>query len=193
MKITGEAVAMGASAGGLEAVKTILRCLDRDFRFPIFVCLHVAPDPDSSLAALLCRATGLVVMEAEDKQPIEEGRVYVAPGGYHLLVEKDYTFSLSVDERVNYSRPSIDVLFESAADAYRERLVGVLLTGASADGAKGLKAIQDLGGVVLAQDPETASQATMPRSGIQSTNTKNILALEEIGAALARMSKVDSK
>lgn len=160
------AVAIGASAGGLEAVSTILSALPPDFGPAVLVVIHVPPRQPSLLAELLGRRCALAVHEPDDKEPMLGGQVYLAPPDYHLLVERDRVLALSRDESVNYSRPSIDVLFESVAGSLAARSVGVLLTGASADGARGLRAIAIAGGLTAAQDPETAYVATMPRAAL---------------------------
>src|SRR4051794_23835899 len=152
-------VVMGASWGGLGALERVLGALPRSFRTPIAVAQHRSPDGGSEgLARLLGARTSIPVVDVEDKQPIEQGHVYLAPPDYHLYVEPD-GFSLSVDDAVLYSRPSIDVLFESAADVYRERLIAVVLTGANEDGAQGLATVKRLGGYAIVQNPVEAERA----------------------------------
>ena len=175
---------MGASWGGLAAVTRILRELPRDLGTAIAIAQHRRAGSGSALAEVLAHECALPVDEAEDKQPIEPNRVYVAPSDYHLLVEPGH-FALSVDERVQFARPSIDVLFESAADAYRERLLGVLLTGANDDGAAGLAAIRARGGCTVVQDPSTAERREMPDSAIAAGGAVTVLPLEQIGSFLA--------
>ncbi len=179
-----KAIVIGASAGGLKAFFRILPKLPKDFPLPILIAQHLHQESDSLLVELLSPKVKLKVKEAVAHEPISPGTIYIAPPGYHLLVEPDYTTALSVDEAVNYSRPSIDVLFESAASVYKDHLIGILLTGANNDGAQGLKAIADYKGLVIVQDPSSAEVATMPAAGIQSTQTKNILSLEMISDLL---------
>ena len=173
-------IAIGASWGGLNAVSTLLRALEADAGAAVAVAQHRAPESPEGLAGLLQEQTQLVVREAEDKDPIEPGHVYLAPPDYHLLVERGGTLALSTDDRVQYARPSIDVLFESAAEAYRERCIGVVLTGLNEDGAEGLARIKELGGVAIVQDPRTAERGEMPAAAIAATNADVILPLEEI-------------
>jgi two-component system, chemotaxis family, protein-glutamate methylesterase/glutaminase len=177
-----ELIAVGASWGGLRAVGDILNALPDDFHPAVVVAQHRRADP-ADLAGLLATRTRLPVSDVDDKDPIEPGRVYLAPPGYHLLIERGH-FSLSTDPPVNYARPSIDVLFESAADVYRERLIGVVLTGANEDGAAGLARIKRLGGVAIVQDPRTAERGEMPSAAISATSADAILPLEEIGPFL---------
>ena len=179
------AVVMGASAGGIEALRIVLRAVPANFVAPIIVIQHFPADSTMSLPALLASECRLPVIEAVDKAPIECGRIYIASPGYHLLIEKERTIGLSADELVNWARPSIDVLFESAARVYKELLVGVLLTGANSDGANGLKAIKKLGGYVIVQDPETSEAAAMPSAAIKATPVDFVGSLEEIGGLLA--------
>ena len=151
-----EAVVIGASAGALEALSNLLPALPADYRLPILIVVHLPPDKTSLLAELLRARCAIRVREAEDKEPIEPGVAYFAPPDYHLLVEQDKRLSLSDDEPVLFSRPSIDVLFESAADAYGGGLIGVVLTGANSDGANGLRAVVEAGGVAVVQKPGSA-------------------------------------
>lgn len=180
-------VVAGASAGGLQALLAVLGQLPADYRLPIVITQHLHGSDEGRLAELLDRQLGLTVCEAADKQPTEPGRVYLAPAGYHLLVERDASLSLSVDPKVNYSRPSIDVLFESAATAFGDALVGVILTGANEDGANGMARIRELGGVCIAQDPATAESPPMPEAAIARAGIEMVLPAQEIGALLARL------
>jgi two-component system chemotaxis response regulator CheB len=177
-----ELIVVGASWGGLRAVGDILNALPDDFHPSVVVVQHRRSDP-ADLAGLLATRTHLPVTDVNDKDPIEPGRVYLAPPGYHLLIEPGH-FSLSTDPPVQYARPSIDVLFESAADVYRERLIGVVLTGANEDGAAGLARIKRLGGVAVVQDPRSAERGEMPSAAISATSADAILPLEEIGPFL---------
>lgn len=182
-----KAVVIGASAGALESLLEILPVLPSDWPLPAMVVVHLPPDKDSVLAGLLGARSRVRVVEAEDKAPIEPGTVYVAPPGYHLLVEKSALLSLSSDEHVLYSRPSIDVLFESAADAFGASLVGLVLSGANQDGARGLRAIADAGGMALVQDPGSAFAREMPRAALRACPNARVLALRDIGPLLASL------
>ncbi len=178
------AIVIGASAGGISALKVVLSALSSTFPCPIFIVQHFPRDSKSILPKILAAECKIPVREGTDKMIIEKGCVYIAPPGYHLLVEADFTLALSLDELENWSRPSIDVLFESAAKVYRKNLVGVLLTGANSDGALGLKSIADRGGVTIVQDPDTAESRAMPNSGIQQAKVDYILSVEEIGSKI---------
>lgn len=177
-------IVVGASWGGLHAVGEILHSLPEDTDVPVVVAQHRRVEAvEGGLAGLLRNRTRLPVTDVTDKDPIEPGRVYLAPPDYHLLVQRGY-FSLSIDDKVNFARPSIDVLFQSAADAYRERLIGVILTGANEDGAAGLARIKELGGVAVVQEPATAERHEMPRAALAATHADAVLPLEEIGPFL---------
>ncbi|MBD7940506.1 chemotaxis protein CheB [Brevundimonas guildfordensis] len=174
------AVVIGASAGGVQALLALLPSLPADFPWPVLVVLHVPADRSNVLAGLFEAKCSLEVKEAEDKETVRPGVVYFAPSDYHLLIEENGDLALSSDEAINYSRPSIDVLFESAADAYGERLVGIILTGANNDGAAGLAAVAAAGGVALVQDPAAAYARTMPQAARQACNAALVLSLERI-------------
>jgi two-component system chemotaxis response regulator CheB len=177
-------ICIGASWGGLAAVSRILSDIPRDLGQAIVLAQHRHPDaPSSTLPELLGLQIARPVVDVEDKLPIEPGHVYVAPPDYHVLVERG-SFALSLEERVQYARPSIDVLFETAADAYRERAIGVILTGANEDGAAGLRRIKENGGVAIVQDPAQALRRSMPDAAIAATAADAILPLEEIGPFL---------
>ncbi len=179
-----ELVAIGASWGGLQAVQRVLRALPADFGAAVVVAQHrQAGSDERRLTHLLDSHTPLTVCEAEDKQELDRGTVYVAPADYHLLVDGG-RFALSLEERVQYARPSIDVLFESVAHAYREHAIGIVLTGANADGAAGLAAIKGNGGVAVVQDPATATRRSMPDAALAAAEADAILPLEEIGPFL---------
>ena len=152
--------------------------------------VHQPPDRESLLAGLLGERSQLPVREAEDKEPIEPGTVYLAPPDYHLLVEKDGHLSLSSEEPVHFSRPSIDVLFESAADAYGAGLVAAVLTGANSDGARGLRTVVDAGGTALVQRPDTAFASMMPAAALEACPSARTLTLQEIGEYLVHVAEV---
>ncbi|RWX45812.1 two-component system, chemotaxis family, response regulator CheB [Candidatus Electrothrix aarhusensis] len=178
------AIVVGASAGGVEAFVHIFSKLPALFSLPIIFVQHLHKDQENTLAQFYNDRALLKVEEAEEKERILPGHIYIAPPDYHLLIERDETFSLSVDEKVNYSRPSIDVLFESAAEVYGAELVGVLLTGANHDGSCGLQKIKEHGGLTLVEDPTTAKFPEMPRSALACTDVDYILPLEELGEFL---------
>jgi two-component system chemotaxis response regulator CheB len=178
------AIVIGASAGALEALSAILPALPEDFPAAVLIVVHLPPDKDSVLVSLLDSKCRLPVREAEDKECLEPGVVYCAPPDYHLLVETDRRLSLSSEEPVHYSRPSIDVLFMTAADAFRENLIGVVLTGANSDGAEGLQAIERAGGTALAQRPDTAQAPQMPSAALALCSHANALTLGEIAKFL---------
>ena len=180
-----QAVVIGGSAGGLSALCEILSHIPQFFPYPIIVVLHLDPRGGSQLPQLLEAHCRLMVKEAEDTEEIHPGWVYIAPSDYHLLVERDYTLSLSVDEPVNYSRPSIDVLFQSAAETYGPSLLGIVLTGASQDGSQGLLSIKEFGGIAIVQDPSGAQAPLMPSAAIQVAEIDYILKLADIGPFLA--------
>jgi two-component system chemotaxis response regulator CheB len=179
-----EAVVIGASAGALEALSVILPALPAGFRLPLLVVVHVPPDKRSVLAELFQAKCRIPVREAEDKEPIIDGTIYFAPPDYHLLVETDKGLSLSSDEPVLFSRPSIDVLFESAADAFGDALIAIVLTGANQDGAKGLKAVVEAGGIGLVQDPDGAFASTMPQAAIEMCPSARVMSLDAIAEHL---------
>jgi two-component system chemotaxis response regulator CheB len=176
-----EAIVIGASAGGLSALKSIFAHLPPEFRVPLIIVQHQPADFGDALALSLNRQCPVPVKEADEKEAVLPGKAYLAPANYHLLIEDDRTFSLSVDERVNFSRPSIDVLFETAAEVYRSGLMGIILTGASEDGSRGLKAVKDHGGLTLVQDPRSAEAEAMPLAAINTADPDLVLPLTEIG------------
>lgn len=161
-----EAVVMGVSAGGLDALQTILPALPVEFPLPILIVQHRHPDSDEGLSRVLNEASKICVKEAEEGEFLEAGTAYLAPPNYHVLVERDHSLVLTVDDPVNHARPSVDVLFESAADVFRDRLIGVILTGAGCDGAKGLYRIHALGGLTVVQDPSSALIPSMPQAAL---------------------------
>lgn len=181
-----EIVVVGTSWGGLAALRELIGGLSTEFALPLIIVQHRHRQSDHLLTTLLQDGTPLCVCEVEDKAPIVGGNVYVAPADYHLLVEDGY-FSLSTDEPVRYSRPSIDVAFASAADTYREHTVGVVLTGANADGARGLQRIFDRGGMAFVQQPATAESPTMPQAAIRCVPKARVQTIEEIAASLAAL------
>jgi two-component system chemotaxis response regulator CheB len=182
-------VVVGASLGGLEAVSKVLTALPETFPLPVVIAQHraAAPIADGDLSAIWQRHTSLPVCEADDKSAIEPGHVYVAPADYHLLIEARGLFALSTEGPVLWARPSIDVLFESAAVVYGAKVIGVVLTGASADGSQGMRAIRERGGCALVQEPSAAECDVMPRAVLAATAVNHVLALNEIGRVLGAL------
>ena len=182
-----EAVVIGASAGGFEALLAILKGLPATYPMPLVAVLHLPDNHESRLAELFGYRLSLQVREARDKESLAPGMLYFAPSGYHLLIENDHSFSLSCEERVSYARPSIDVLFDSAADAYGKSLAGILLTGANYDGAAGLAGMRGAGALTIVQDPSTAEVATMPEAAIRRMTPDLILPLAQIHSVLRQL------
>lgn len=184
-------VVVGASWGGLSAIRVLLGGLPAGFGAPVVVVQHRSSDSHpTAFRELLGASTTLGVCEVEDKQPLEPGRAYLAPPDFHTLVEGDH-LELSVEAAVSHSRPSIDVLFESAAEARRDDCVGVVLTGANADGAAGLARIAELGGAAIVQDPVTAERGEMPRAAAEAVPDAHVLPLEEIPVLLVELCGVE--
>lgn len=175
-----DAIVIGTSAGGLDALTIILPTLISELPVPVIIVQHISSSSDSFLITYFSKLCKLAVKEVEEKESLKPGCIYFAPPDYHVLVESDLTLSLSNEEKVNYSRPSIDVLFETASWAFGKRLIGLILTGANWDGAAGLKLIKKNGGLTLVQDPKTAMVARMPEAAIECFNPDHILPLEEI-------------
>lgn len=185
--MSGAFVVIGGSARGIEALESIFRQLPGDFAAPILIVEHLHPSEDGALARHLAHLTGLRVLEPNDKTLIEARHVYTAPANYHLLVERPGSISLSVDDRVNWSRPSIDVLFESAAHAWGSALVAVTLSGANADGAKGLRAVKVAGGRTIAQEPQDAVSPQMPLAAINTGAVDEVLRADSIAQRLVTL------
>ncbi|KAB0494244.1 chemotaxis protein CheB [Pseudomonas vancouverensis] len=185
-----EAIVIGASAGGVEALLNLLGPLREGFALPIIVVLHLPDERRSQLAEVFSRRVAMPVYEASDKTPVEAGTLYFAAPGYHLSVEHDRSFSLSLEPRVHHSRPAIDYLFESAADVYGDALAAVLLTGANHDGARGLAQVKQHGGLTIVQDPQEAQVATMPRAALNLHQPDHILPLGGIGRLLVELERI---
>ena len=181
-----ELIVVGCSLGGMKAIQTILLGLPKEFCIPIVVAQHRHRRSNEELPSFFRRTTHMRVVDADDKQWIKPSTVYLAPADYHLLVAKG-ELNLSVDDAVRFSRPSIDVLFESAADAYGSAVIGVILTGANEDGTEGAARIKKRGGTVIAQDPATAEAAVMPQSAIDAGAVDRILPLDQIASALVEL------
>lgn len=181
------AVVGGVSAGGWGVLKSLLKGLTADFAPAMVIVQHLHPEQDEFLVEHLGRVSRLPVKEAEEKEMIRGGTVYLAPANYHLLIEMDSTFSLCSGEKVNFSRPSIDVLFETAAEAYGTELIGIILTGASKDGAAGLRRIKTGGGLAIVQDPATAAYPAMPRAALEEVQVDHVLSIDRIGRLLCEL------
>ncbi len=179
-----KAVVIGGSAGSVEALTTLLSVLPEQYGIPVIAVVHLPPDSKSLLADILQPHCKLIVQEIEDKTPLLPGHVYLAPPDYHVLPESHNVLSLSAEEEVLFSRPSIDVLFETAADSFDGKVVGVVMTGANEDGARGLKKIIDAGGLGLIQDPATAYAPMMPRAAEAACPTAKLMTLSQIGEFL---------
>ncbi len=180
-------IVIGASTGGLKALKAILSVLPSEFALAVIIVMHRHKDTDGYLEQTLDNECKMHVKQADEKEEIKAGVVYVAPPNYHLLIEDDGTFSMSVEGAVNYARPSVDVVFESTAEVYGKGLIGVILTGANKDGSLGLKRIKEAGGLAIVQTPETSEAADMPRAAIAAVNPDYVLPLDEIGLLLRKL------
>jgi two-component system chemotaxis response regulator CheB len=178
-----EIIVIGASYGGLSALQALLPELAPEFPLPVVIAQHRKKDGDDGLCEFLRRRSRLPLAEPNDKEKVEPGRVYLAPRDYHLLIEKSI-FALSTESPVAHARPSIDVLFESAAEVYRERIIGIILTGANRDGARGLAKIKSFGGLAVVQDPSSAESPAMPQAAMDATAVDRILPLQEIAPFL---------
>jgi two-component system, chemotaxis family, protein-glutamate methylesterase/glutaminase len=176
-----EAFIIGGSAGSLDVLLKVLPVIDAAVKFPIVIVIHRKHGTDSLLADLLSGRTELQVKEVDEKEKIKAGFIYIAPSDYHLLIERDHTFSLDYSEKINYSRPSIDVTFQTAAEVYKDKLVCLLLSGSNSDGVNGLKNVKEWGGMALIQDPETAQVAYMPAQAQLNVQIDKVLKPEDIG------------
>ena len=180
-------VVIGVSTGGLKVIKAILSVLPSEFALSIIIVMHRHKETDGYLERSLNDECKMQVKQADEKEEIKAGIVYVAPPNYHLLIEDDGTFSMSVEGPVNYARPSVDVVFESAAEVYGEGLIGVILTGANKDGSRGLKMIKKSGGLTIVQTPETSEAAEMSKSAMEAVKPDYVLPLIEIGRLLRKL------
>jgi two-component system chemotaxis response regulator CheB len=187
------AVAIGVSSGGVQALKKLLGSLPPDFPLPVLVVQHISPDAGNGMAKLLDDLCTIRVKEADEQEPIEPSTVYLAPPNYHLLVERGATLALSADPPVSYARPSVDVLFESAAGVFGAGLIGVVLTGANFDGARGVQAIKRNGGCVIVQDPDDAETPQMPQAALAAVKPDHVVPLAEMGALLQRLAGAPGK
>ena len=182
-----KALVIGVSTGGVTALKYLLGELPAHFPLPVLIVTHITPESDDGMAVLLNALSSIRVKEADEQEHITPGTVYLAPANYHLLVERDGTLALSIDPPVNYARPSVDVLFESAAEAFGPDLIGVILTGAGSDGSKGLLKIKNCSGVTIVQDPADAEVDSMPQSALQLLQADYVVRLNELPGILTRL------
>lgn len=181
------AIIIGGSAGSLNAVKTILKPLPETFSIPVILVCHRHPDSGGYFEKNLNDVLNLNVKQVDEKEHVRKGFVYVAPPNYHLLIEEDFTFSLTLDEPCFFSRPSIDVTFDAAAEVWEDKLVGIIVTGANSDGSRGLVKIKQAGGFTMVQDPGTAEYDSMPESAVNSVTPDFTGSLEDIGQILLKM------
>jgi two-component system, chemotaxis family, protein-glutamate methylesterase/glutaminase len=182
-----KAIMIGGSAGSFQEVTKILSALPSDYGLPVFLCLHRLKHVRSGFVEALSIKSTLPVLEPIDKESIKPGVVYLAPANYHMYIEADKRFSLSTEHPVNHSRPSIDLSFITAAQTYKSKLVGIILSGANKDGARGLKAVKDNLGLAIVQDPKEAQVDTMPTSSIQATRVDHIFSTDQIISFLKRL------
>ena len=183
-----KAFIIGGSAGSLEVLLKVLPAVDPSLSFPIVIVIHRKHGADSLLPGLLSSRTAMPVKEADEKEMMVPGTIYIAPSDYHLLIEMDRTFSLDYSEKVNYSRPAIDVTFQTAAEAFKEALVCLLLSGSNADGVNGLSTVKQWGGIAVIQDPDSAQVAYMPEQARKNVAIDRILRIEEIAAFINLLS-----
>ena len=180
-------ITIGASSGGLRAINAIIEKLPREFAIPILIVQHLHRESDGFWIDLMNQKSKLIVKEAENNEPISSGTVYIAPPDYHLIIDFDKNIALSKDEKVSFSRPSIDVLFESASDVFGKNTLGIVLTGTNSDGSNGLAKIKKNGGITIAQDPAEAEFKEMPEAAIKKSEIDFILSLDEIALFLKKM------
>jgi two-component system, chemotaxis family, protein-glutamate methylesterase/glutaminase len=184
-----KAIVIGISTGGVGTLKALLGALPADFPLPILIAQHLCPDSGDAMALFLDQLCAIHVKEADEEERPRGGRVYLAPANYHLMVEPDGRLGLSADPPVNFSRPSVDVLFETAAEAYGDRLIGVVLTGAGFDGSCGLKRIKDKGGVTVVQDPDDAAADSMPRHALAALHPDHLVTLSTLPQLFIKLSE----
>jgi two-component system chemotaxis response regulator CheB len=187
-----EAIVIGASAGAIEALSVLLPALPAGLKAAVLIVVHLPRDRPSLLVEIFKPKCALPVREAEDKEPVEPGTVYFAPPDYHLLVEEGRCLALSADEVVHFSRPAIDVLFESAADVYGDKLLGIILSGSNEDGGAGLAAVQRQGGATIVQEPQSALAPAMVMAALRHCNADFVLPLDEIAELLRKLGSVES-
>lgn len=184
-----EALIIGGSAGSLDVLLKMLPDIEADLTFPVIIVIHRKPGKDSMLTSLLANKTKLPVKELEEKEEIKAATIYITPPDYHLLIENNRTFSLDASEKVNFSRPSIDVTFESAAEVFNENLVCLLLSGSNNDGTYGLQKVKENGGIAIIQDPASAVVPYMPEHAAENVTIDKILGVEDIAAYINQLKK----
>lgn len=182
-------VVVGVSAGGLNALKILFSSIDDLFVLPIIIVQHMHPESDDYLANYLSEFSALTFKEADEKEKIKKGTVYIAPANYHLMIDEDETLALTTDHKVNFCRPAIDILFESAVEVYGKKVIGIILTGANSDGALGMKKIKEAGGLTIIQDPQEAHVDTMPSSVKKIIEVDHSIPLKEIGKLLNKVGR----
>jgi two-component system, chemotaxis family, protein-glutamate methylesterase/glutaminase len=182
-----KAVMIGGSAGSFQIVASILGALPKNFDLPVFLCLHRLKHVRTGFVEALLLKSSIPVVEPYDKETIKPGRAYLAPANYHMFIELGNRFALSTEEPINHSRPSIDLSFITAAQAYRNKLVGVILSGANKDGAYGLKKVADLGGLTIVQDPADCEVKTMTESALQLTKANHVFSADKIASFLSKL------
>lgn len=180
MTLKYKAVIIGGSAGSFQVITRIIAALPKSFPLPVFLCLHRLKHVRSGFVEALSIKAGLPVREPDDKDPIKSGYIYLAPANYHMYIELGNKFALSTEEAVNHSRPSIDLSFISAAYNYKQKLIGIILSGANKDGAQGIKKVKDHGGLTIVQDPKECQVPTMTNASLQATNIDHIMKTDEI-------------
>ena len=186
-----KAVVIGVSTGGVSALKYLLGALPADFPIPVLIVTHITPESDDGMAVLFNALCAIRVKEADEQDRITAGTVYLAPANYHLLVERGGTLSLSIDPPVNYARPSVDVLFESAAEVFGAELIGVILTGAGCDGSRGLLKIKNCAGITIVQDPADAEMDSMPQNALQLLKADYVVRLQELPEILLQLAAMN--
>ena len=178
---------IGGSAGSFQVVASILNALPKNFDMPVILCLHRLKHVRSGFVEALSLKSNIPIVEPYDKEPIKPGRAYLAPANYHMFIELGNRFALSTEEAVHHSRPAIDLSFITAAQAYRNKLVGVILSGANKDGAYGLKKVADLGGLTIVQDPADCEVRTMTEAALQLTKANHVLSSDKITNFLSKL------
>ncbi len=173
-------IAIGVSAGGTNALTKLFKKISKDFLPPVVIVQHLHPHQGNYYIHFFNSKCQLTIKEANDKEPIQQKHIYFAPPNYHLLIDDDHTFALSIDARVNYSRPSVDVFFDSAADVFGNKLTGIILTGANYDGSNGIRKVKQYGGLTIAQDPDDAEVSSMPQAAIRAAKMDAVLTLDQI-------------
>jgi two-component system chemotaxis response regulator CheB len=182
-----KAIVIGGSAGSFQLVLKILSVLPKDFKFPVFFALHRSKEIRKGFAEALSIKSNLNVVEPHDKQIIRPGNAYLAPSNYHMLIELGFTIALSTEEMVKFSRPAINLTFETASYVYRDKLLGILLSGANSDGAEGMKKIKERGGYTIVQNPDQAMIKTMPEAAIKATQIDQLMSIDEICSYLLEL------